>query len=113
MASAVVSDLKPTVVEPGPSSSSSKSGSNGLAEQSSPLVEEEEEDLHGRLESLRRELELINIQEERVEDELKNLKRELQMIRRREISRRSRVRVSKKTPASSRAGPNKTIHTDH
>ncbi|KAK8937709.1 hypothetical protein KSP40_PGU006870 [Platanthera guangdongensis] len=38
---------------------------------------DEEEDLYGRLKSLQRQLEFINIQEEYVKDEHKNLKREL------------------------------------
>lgn len=41
------------------------------------LSGDEEEDLYGRLKSLQRQLEFINIQEEYVKDEHKNLKREL------------------------------------
>lgn len=37
----------------------------------------DEEDLYGRLKSLQRQLEFLDIQEEYVKDELKNLKREL------------------------------------
>ncbi|URE19776.1 Leucine rich repeat N-terminal domain [Musa troglodytarum] len=41
------------------------------------LVADEENDLYGRLKSLQRQIEFIDIQEEYVKDELKNLKREL------------------------------------
>ncbi|RWW13351.1 hypothetical protein GW17_00022926, partial [Ensete ventricosum] len=37
---------------------------------------DEEDDLYGRLKSLQRQIEFIDIQEEYVKDELKNLKRE-------------------------------------
>ncbi|KAG6524177.1 hypothetical protein ZIOFF_014068 [Zingiber officinale] len=44
---------------------------------SSSLPSEEDDDLYGRLKSMQRQLEFIEIQEEYVKDELKNLKREL------------------------------------
>ncbi|KAG6383029.1 hypothetical protein SASPL_157237 [Salvia splendens] len=67
-ASAMVLDPKPAAIsEPPPSHPAVKSDI--------PTVDEE--DLYGRLKSLQRQIEFIDIQEEYVKDELKNLKREL------------------------------------
>ncbi|PKA51144.1 26S protease regulatory subunit 6B like [Apostasia shenzhenica] len=72
MASVLIVDPKPTATPvdlPPPSFPAVRTESF--------LSGDEEEDLYGRLKSLQRQLEFINIQEEYVKDELKNLKREL------------------------------------
>lgn len=67
-ASAMVLDPKPaSISEPPPALPAVKSDASAA----------EEEDLYGRLKSLQRQIEFIDIQEEYVKDELKNLKREL------------------------------------
>lgn len=64
----MVLDPKPaSILEPPPALPAVKSDSSAA----------EEEDLYGRLKSLQRQIEFIDIQEEYVKDELKNLKREL------------------------------------
>lgn len=68
--------LDPKPIPPPPSSSSEPPPALSLTssdDSSSP----EEEDLYGRLKSLERQIEFMDIQEEYVKDELKNLKREL------------------------------------
>ncbi|KAJ0978482.1 hypothetical protein J5N97_013956 [Dioscorea zingiberensis] len=68
-ASAMVLDPKPSLSEP-PASIA--------AIPSAKLIHaDEDDDLYGRLKSLQRQLEFIDIQEEYVKDEQKNLKREL------------------------------------
>lgn len=71
-ASALVMDPKPTPELP-PSVPSTRSDlQSNFADQTS-----DEDDLYGRLKSLQRQIEFIDIQEEYVKDEQKNLKREL------------------------------------
>lgn len=70
-ASAVVLDPKP-VSDPPPSLPWSRFDPN--SDQSTAPAEDD--DLYGRLKSLQRQMEFIDIQEEYVKDELKNLKRE-------------------------------------
>lgn len=70
-ASAVVLDPKP-VSNPPPSLPWSRFDPN--SDQSTAPAEDD--DLYGRLKSLQRQMEFIDIQEEYVKDELKNLKRE-------------------------------------
>lgn len=59
--------------DPPPSFPSSKYNSHTTDHSQSP---DDDDDLYGRLKSLQRQLEFIDIQEEYVKDELKNLKRE-------------------------------------
>ncbi|GFY82500.1 regulatory particle triple-A ATPase 3 [Actinidia rufa] len=70
---AMVLDPKPSS-EPPPSFPSTKYDIHGVDQ--SPAASDDD-DFYGRLKSLQRQLEFIDIQEEYVKDELKNLKREL------------------------------------
>lgn len=70
---AMVLEPKP-LAEPPPSFPSTRSDLQGFSDHYSSS---DEDDLYGRLKSLERQLEFIDIQEEYVKDEQKNLKREL------------------------------------
>lgn len=72
-ASAMTLDPKPT---PSPPQTEIPSHFSAMPATSVSSTEDEE-DLYGRLKSLQRQLEFIDIQEEYVKDEQKNLKREL------------------------------------
>uniref|UniRef100_A0A6V7QRK8 26S proteasome regulatory subunit 6B homolog n=1 Tax=Ananas comosus var. bracteatus TaxID=296719 RepID=A0A6V7QRK8_ANACO len=75
-ASAMSLDPKPTPspADPPPSFPATAVSSAGAA---ASAAADEEEDLYGRLKSLQRQIEFVDIQEEYVKDEQKNLKREL------------------------------------
>ncbi|RWW65947.1 hypothetical protein BHE74_00026710, partial [Ensete ventricosum] len=65
-----------TAVDAKPSPAAPPASIAASASPSSSLPGDEDDDLYGRLKSLQRQLEFIEIQEEYVKDELKNLKRE-------------------------------------